>query len=133
MGNQTAASQAVREGGIVVEKHRPVGIQRGTHVFHAAVLESRDDDQIIFGERIGNAGVGLEPIERMKYLGEDVVTLCPLLRIGLPMVERDAAAVMGFGDPLETPSDKRKQVGGDGFRLFEGDLFASRRQCVGLD
>ena len=63
MCNQTAASQLAREGGIAFKKHRSVGIQGCSHVFHAAVLKTRNDNQIVFGKGVGNTGVCFEPVE----------------------------------------------------------------------
>ena len=55
-------------------------------MFHPAVLETGQDDEIVFGERVGYAGVLLEPFERGGYFCKDVVELGGLGRVGLPVV-----------------------------------------------
>ena len=102
--DQAASRHAVFGRRIVFEEHRTVGVECRPHVLHTAVLETGDDDQVVFGERIGYSGICFQPVERMEYLSEDFRALGRFLRIGFAVVQRYTAAVAVFGDPFEPPA-----------------------------
>ena len=71
-----------------------VVVEGGSGMLHAAVLESGQDDEVVLGEGVGHSGVLLKPLEGRGHLGEDVVELGRLGRIGLAVVGAETVAAV---------------------------------------
>ena len=94
VGYEFRAGQLVAEGGIGPEEHPSVVVEGGSGMLHAAVLESGQDDEVVLGEGVGYSGVLFEPLEGRGHLGEDVVELGRLGRIGLAVVGAETVAAV---------------------------------------
>ena len=91
-------------------------------MLHAAELEGRDQDEVEFGERVGNAGVALEPLDGGGVEVEDRLAVArDLRRIGLTMEHRELASGPLRGLDLKTSGRKREQVGRNRRRLAEAN------------
>ncbi len=79
-------------------------------MLHAAELESGQDDEVLFVERAGHAGVGLEPVECSGALSEDRVQLGDLLRVGFAVISRQCAPLVAVSSLLETSRSEGEEV-----------------------
>ena len=55
-------------------------------MFHPAKLKTGQNNKIVLGKRICNAGILFKPMERCHHLPEDNIQLSYFLRIGLPVI-----------------------------------------------
>ena len=79
-------------------------------MLHAAELESGQDDEVLFVEGAGHAGVGLEPVECGGALSEDRVQLGDLLRIGFAVIGRQRAPLAVVSPLLETSRSEGEEI-----------------------
>lgn len=79
-------------------------------MLHAAELESGQDDEVLFVEGAGHAGVGLEPVECGGALSEDGVQLGDLLRVGFAVIGRQRAPLAVVSPLLETPCSEGEEI-----------------------
>lgn len=79
-------------------------------MLHAAELESGQDDEVLFVERAGHAGVGLEPVECSGALSEDRVQLGDLLRVGFAVIGRQRAPLAVVSPLLETSRSEGEEI-----------------------
>ena len=79
-------------------------------MLHAAELESGQDDEVLFVEGAGHAGVGLEPVECGGALSEDRVQLGDLLRVGFAVIGRQRAPLAVVSPLLETSRSEGKEI-----------------------
>ena len=111
-------------GGVFSQEHATVVVQGGSGMFHAPVLKTGQDNEIVFGKRVRDPGVFLQPFQRGVYLVKDDPGLGDLQRIGFPVVQRYTAPVTGLCLLLEFPGHKREQVSAQGLGGPEPDGFA---------
>ena len=83
-------------------------------MLHAAELESGQDDEVLFVEGAGHAGVGLEPVECGGALSEDGVQLGDLLRVSFAVIGRQCAPLVAVSSLLETSRSEGKEVRAQG-------------------
>ena len=101
-------------------------------MLHAAKLESGQDDEVLFVEGAGHAGVGLEPVECGGALSEDRVQLGDLLRIGFAVIGRQRAPLAVVSPLLETSRSEGEEIRAQRTcrceveRLFVGVFFLFR-------
>ena len=124
-----------QEDGTGVELYRP-------RMLHATKLIARENDKVVFGEGIGNAGIVLQPADRPCGLSKALVELLHLLGIGLSIECVHCPAVDGGRFALKLTRGKGEKVGGDrmlgiGTRdivppLGEGELEREKSLEVGL-
>ena len=79
-------------------------------MLHAAELESGQDDEVLFVEGAGHAGVGLEPVECGGALSEDGVQLGDLLRVGFAVIGRQRAPLAVVSPLLETSRSEGEEI-----------------------
>ena len=79
-------------------------------MLHAAELESGQDDEVLFVEGAGHAGVGLEPVECGGALSEDRVQLGNLLRVGFAVIGRQRAPLAVVSPLLETSRSEGEEI-----------------------
>ena len=79
-------------------------------MLHAAELESGQDDEVLFVEGAGHAGVGLEPVECGGALSEDRVQLGDLLRVGFAVIGRQRAPLAVVSPLLETSRSEGEEI-----------------------
>ena len=81
-------------------------------MLHAAELERRHEQEVELAERIGDAGVALEPLERGGVQIEDRVAVArDLRRVGFAVEHPERPAVALGGLDLEAAGGEREQVG----------------------
>ena len=83
-------------------------------MLHAAELESGQDDEVLFVEGAGHAGVGLEPVDCGGALSEDRVQLGDLLRVGFAVIGRQRTPLVAVSSLLETSRSEGKEVRAQG-------------------
>ena len=109
------------------QKDATVIVERGTGMFHAAVLEIGQHNEVVFGEGIGDARIFFHEIERIEDQGEDSGFLGQFGGIGLPIIHGDGPAIP-FGEiAFKTPRDERKKIRAERLGLGEADRLASDR------
>ena len=79
-------------------------------MFHPAKLKTGQNNKIVLGKRICNAGILFKPMERCHHLPEDNIQLGYFLRIGLPVISSDGTSVPGILPTLQLSGYKREQV-----------------------
>jgi len=120
MGDDAGAAEHLVAGGGRIEKERRGAIPDGAGVLHPAELERGDGEERELPERIGNAGVVLEPAERRGVEVEDRLAVAEHFRgIGLPVHHRERAAVARRLFGLELPGGEREQIRRDRLGLIE--------------
>lgn len=77
-------------------------------MFHSAKLESRQNDQIVFGEGVWYLCIFLLPFECIEHFGCDIGALCYFLRVGLTMVDRNVPSVARIRFPCQLTGNKEK-------------------------
>jgi hypothetical protein len=89
-------------------------------VLHPAELERRDQHEVELAERIRNAGVILEPLERVSVQIENRLTIAGDLRgVGLTMEHAETSALALGGLDVELAGRERKQIRRNRLRLLE--------------
>ena len=88
-------------------------------MFHSAELESRHNDQVVFGKGVRYLGIFLLPFECIEHFGGNIGALCHLLRIGLAMVDRNIPPVARISFPCQLTGDEREKIGTERFRFPE--------------
>ena len=83
-------------------------------MLHAAKLESGQDDEVLFVEGAGHAGVGLEPVECGGALSEDGVQLGDLLRVSFAVIGRQCTPLVAVSSLLETSRSEGEEVRAQG-------------------
>ena len=124
MGYQFYAGEPFRCGRGGAEEHTFVVEQDSSGVLHPAELEAGDYYEIVFLEGTGDPGVLFQPVQGLEHLGEDVVQLRQLGRVGFAVEDahRFSAAVAGVFLPHSRR--KRKQVSAKRRSLQERNGFA---------
>ena len=79
-------------------------------MLHAAELESGQDDEVLFVEGAGHAGVGLKPVECGGALSEDRVQLGNLLWVGFAVIGRQRAPLAVVSPLLETSRSEGEEI-----------------------
>src|SRR2546426_8338092 len=80
-------------GGLVEQESGGV-VENRSRMFHAAELQRRREEKIEFAERIQDAGVAFEPVERRRVQVEDRIAVAAhFLRVGFTMDHAEGAAV----------------------------------------
>jgi len=104
-------------------------------VFHAPILETGQDNEVVFGKRVGDSGVFFHPFQRRVNLVKNNPGLRDLLRVCFPVIKRYTSSVTVFCHPLEFPGHKRKQIGTQGLCRTESNSFTSGSSwgvfCIG--
>ena len=118
VGDQLGPVKPLVRRGRFTQENPPVVVERGAGVFHTAVLEVGEDDEIIFGERIGDPRVFFHIIERIENQSEDLVLLGQTGRIRLAVIHRDGPSVACGQTALELARHEREEIGAQrlGFR-----------------
>ena len=94
-------------------------------MFHPAELERRHQQEVELAERIGNAGVLLEPRERRGVQIEDRVAVArDLLGVGLAVEHAERAAVALGGLDLELAGREGEEIRRERLRFRESQASA---------
>ncbi|MPM69549.1 hypothetical protein SDC9_116496 [bioreactor metagenome] len=93
VGNQLSPGQLFGNGCILFQKHGPVGIESGSHMLHSAILETRNNYNIIFGKGIINGGVIFQPFQGTIDKGKNITCLSNLQRIALTVPNINLPAI----------------------------------------
>ena len=93
-------------------------------MFHPAELESRQNDQVVFGEGVWYLCIFLLPFECIEHFGCDIGALCYFLRVGLTMVDRNVPSVARIRFPCQLTGNKREKIGAERFRFPERNPLA---------
>lgn len=95
-------------------------------MFHSAKLESRQNDQVVFGEGVWYLCIFLLPFECIEHFGCDIGALCYFLRVGLTMVDRNVPSVARIRFPCQLTGNKREKIGA------ERSLFPGKKSACAL-
>ena len=87
-----------------------VVVERSSRMLHTSVLKTGQDNEIILGKRVGNAGVFFHPLQRGKHLIKNGFGLRKLLWVCFSVVHSDAPVVTAFRFFLKITGNKREQV-----------------------
>ena len=98
-------------------------------MFHSAKLESRQNDQVVFGEGVWYLCIFLLPFECIEHFGCDIGALCYFLRVGLTMVDRNVPSVARIRFPCQLTGNKREKIGAERFRFPERNPLAPGDGC----
>lgn len=128
MGNQGTAAQLLIECRIFIQEHPAVRIECSSRMLHAAELEAGKDDEIVFGKRIRNSRILLQPRQGIENLGGDLRTLSYFFRVCLTMVNGNLPVLPRIRFANELSGCKGKQIGTQRLRLLERDDFSGPEQ-----
>ena len=98
-------------------------------MFHPAELESRQNDQVVFGEGVWYLCIFLLPFECIEHFGCDIGALCYFLRVGLTMVNRNVPSVARIRFSCQLTGNKREKIGAERFRFPERNPLAPGDGC----
>ena len=118
-----ATEQFVGRGGCAQED-APVIVERGTGMFHTAVLEVGQHNEVVFGKRIGDTGIFFQIIQRIKDQREYLGLLGQFLRIGFPVIHRKGPSGAFGKGTFEFSGHKGEKIGAERLRFREADGLA---------
>ena len=96
----------------LAEKHPGFVEENSARVLHAAELEARHDDAVVFREGHRDTRVVLHPIQRVVDLPVDFRQLRQLRRVGFPVVNVDGLSVAVETGDIPPSRRKREEIGG---------------------